>query len=154
MVALDTDVLILAFAFHRDERQADNRRFLTAIQDQAPVVAIYTVMEVLGKLSFNLSAQRLTQWTSWLQDRYRLSILYPQTEDLEATTFFQQEFVDQPFRKMEQYGMPFLDGLILNLVELAEVEALVTWNARHFATKTSLTVLTPAEFLTQFESRG
>jgi len=154
MVALDTDVLILAFAFHRDERQTDNRRFLAAIQDQAPAVTIYTVMEVLGKLSFNLSAQRLTQWTSWLQDRYRLSILYPQTEDMEAATFFQQEFVDQPLRKMEQYGMPFLDGLILNLVELAEVEALVTWNARHFVSKTSLPILTPAEFLTQFDSRG
>lgn len=152
MVALDTDVLTLAFAFHRDPRQADNARFLTTVQNQAPVVAIYTIMELLGKLSFNLTAEQLRQWDSWLQDRYQLTILYPQTEGLEAGDFFQQELIDQPLQKMQQYGMPFLDGLILNLLELAQVEALVTWNARHFRHKTSLAVVTPTEYLVQSSS--
>jgi hypothetical protein len=44
--------------------------------------------------------------------------------------------------------MPFLDSLILNLAEQApEVEALVTWNARHYQGKTRLTVLTPNDYL-------
>lgn len=149
MVALDTDVLTLAFAFHRDQRQETNTRFLSIVQDNAPVVAIYTVMELLGKLSFNLSEQRLAQWTLWLQDRYRLTILYPQTEGIDATSFFQQEFIDQPLQRMQRYSVAFLDGLILNLVEAAEVKVLVTWNARHFQHKSSVAVLTPAEYLEQ-----
>jgi hypothetical protein len=151
VVALDTDVLTLAFAFHRDPRQTANTRFLSAVQEDVPVVAIYTVMELLGKLSFNLPAQRLAQWTLWLQEQYQLTVLYPQTNGLEATPFFQQEFVNQPLQKMQQHGMSFLDGLILNLAEAAEVETLVTWNARHFQNKTSLTVLTPAQYLEHIE---
>lgn len=57
MVAIDTDVLLLAFAFHRDQRQMANTAFLAAIQTEDAVVAIYSVMELLGQLSFNLSAE-------------------------------------------------------------------------------------------------
>jgi hypothetical protein len=148
VVAIDTDVLVLAYAFHRDPRQAGNARFLAEVQTQEPMVTIYGVMELLGKLPFNLSAEQLAQWPSWLQDRYRLTILYPRTSGLDADDFFRQEFVARPFDKMQEYGMPFLDSLILNLVEEAsEVEVFVTWNARHYQGKTSLTVLTPDEYL-------
>lgn len=146
MVAIDTDVLTLAYAFHRDARQAANDQFLSVAPDLA--ATIYTVMELLGKLSFNLSAERLAQWPLWLQSRYRLSVLYPGTLGLDAETFFQREFIDRPFGKMQRHQMPFLDSLILNLAEEAvEVETFVTWNARHFRGKTSLSVLTPAEYL-------
>lgn len=150
MVAIDTDVLILAFAFQRDPRQSLNEQFLSQVQDQTPVVAIYTVMELLGKLSFNLSADRLAQWPLWLQERWQLTVIYPQTLGLDATLFFQQTFVDRPFRKMQAVGMPFLDALILNLVEESGADSLVTWNARHFAKKTTLPVFTPAEYLQHF----
>ena len=41
-----------------------------------------------------------------------------------------------------------MDSLILNLAERApNVTAFVTWNARHFQEKTTLTVITPAEYL-------
>lgn len=41
-----------------------------------------------------------------------------------------------------------LDALILHLAEHApNAEAFVTWNARHFRNKSSLPVLTPAEYL-------
>ncbi|NOX61710.1 MAG: hypothetical protein GXP42_07165 [Chloroflexi bacterium] len=148
MVALDTDVLVLAFAFHRDPRQEVNTRFLTFVQKQKPVVTIYSVMELLGRLSFNLSAERLAQWPSWLQDRYSLSLLYPRTTNLDATTFFLNEMVDRPFEMMKKRRMPFLDALILDLVERADdIQMFVTWNARHFSGKTSLDVLTPAQYL-------
>ncbi|MEZ4869044.1 MAG: hypothetical protein R3C14_47420 [Caldilineaceae bacterium] len=124
MVALDTDVLLLAFAFHRDERQAVNRQFLTVVQAYTPVVGIYSVMELLGKLSFNLSSDRLAQWPLWLQDRYQLTIIYPRTEGINAALFFQREIVEQPLEKMQQSGMPFLDGLILSLAEATQVDLL------------------------------
>ncbi len=46
--------------------------------------------------------------------------------------------------------MSFMDALVLSLAERApDVECLVTWNAKHFKGKTTLTVLTPKEYLAQ-----
>jgi hypothetical protein len=148
VVVLDTDVLVLAYAFHRDARQAANTRFLESVRARQPAATIYSVMELLGKLSFNLSAERLAQWPLWLQARHSLSVLYPRTAGMTAETFFHREYVESPFAKMQQHQMPFLDALILNLAEAApDVEAFVTWNARHFQGKTVLAVVTPAEYL-------
>ena len=149
MVVIDTDVMLLAFAFHRDLRQEANRRFLEAVQQRSPAMPIYAVMELLGQLSFNLSPQRLSEWPVWLQDRYGLTLLYPNTANLEAEPFFEAEFVAGPFYRMQQYPMPYLDSLILNLVENApDVEAFITWNARHYQDKTVVPVRTPAEYST------
>lgn len=153
MVAIDTDVLVLAFAFHQDTRQAFNTSFLTTARTQTPVVAIYSVMELLGQLSFNLSAERLAQWPSWLQDHYNLTLLYPTTTNLTAELFFQNEFIDRPFARMERLRMPYLDGLILDLIERVNgVDTFVTWNMRHYRNKTALTVLTPAEYMEKSQS--
>jgi hypothetical protein len=148
MVVIDTDVLTLAYAFHRDSRQEANLRFLSAVRALQPAVTVYTLMELLGKLSFNLSAERLAQWPIWLQARHALNILYPSTTGLAADTFFRREFIDRPFEKMQSYQMPFLDSLILGLAEGAPgVECFVTWNARHYQGKTTLAVLTPVAYL-------
>ncbi len=155
MVALDTDVLVLAFAFHHDPRQETNARFLELIRERVPVVAIYSVMELLGQLSFNLSPERLVQWPSWLQDHYGLTLLYPEPGDEAGAVFWQREMVDRPLTRMRRHPMPFLDALILDLVERAQnVEAFVTWNARHFRGKMVLAVLTPAEYLAQVGTEG
>lgn len=147
MVVIDTDVLLLAFAFHRDERRPENMQFLAIVQERQPAAVIYSVLELLGQLSFNLSADRLVQWQSWLRDRYQLTILYPKVAGLSAEQFFSREFVDRPLQKMHQ-RMPFMDALILNLIEEASVvELFVTWNARHFKGKTSVEVVTPAQYV-------
>lgn len=148
MVVIDTDVFTLAFTFHRDPRQEANSRFLDEVQSSAPAIVIYSVMELLGQLAFNLSAQQLSQWNSWLQDRYRLTVLYPRTEGMQAEQFFQMEFVLAPLQRMSRQPIPFLDGLILGVAErVQEVDAFVTWNKRHYQGKTPLRVLTPADFI-------
>lgn len=55
MVVIDTDVLLLAFAFQADKRQASNTRFLTRVRPAQPAITIYNLMELLGQLSFNQS---------------------------------------------------------------------------------------------------
>jgi hypothetical protein len=148
MVAIDTDVLLLAFAFHRDPRQEANRRFLQIASDRNPAVAIYSVMELLGQLSFNMSAERLGRWRVWLRDHYGLIVLHPDTAERQAEEFFHHQIIDQPLIRMQEKRVPFLDALILGLIEqFAEVDVFVTWNARHYRGKTPLTVLTPSEYL-------
>ena len=145
MIVIDSDVLLLAFAFSRDERQPVNRQFLSMTTPRG--ATIYTVMEVLGKLSFNFSPSHLQQWPAWLQDTYRLNILYPLVDGQEAMSCLRREFVESPLQSMTQ-RISYLDALILQLVAATPgVEMFVTWNARHFAGKSPVRVMTPSEVL-------
>lgn len=148
MVVIDTDIFILEFRFQRDRRHPSNKRFLSTIKAGGGAITIYSVMEFLGQLSFNVNSARLRQWRSWLRDAYNLAIIWPVARDRDADSFIYSLLFDQPFERMCRTPIPFVDSLILNLAEqLEEVEAFITWNARHFVGKTSLIVKTPEEYL-------
>jgi hypothetical protein len=153
MVIIDTDVLLLAFAFHNDWRQQTNSHFLQAVQTASPAVTIYTLMELLGKLSFNLSTKQLDAWPSWLVDAYQLTIVWPVQPDTAMNyTTFEDEIFARPFARMRAVKMPFLDSLILNLAERTpEAACFVSWNAKHFRDKSTLDVFTPVDYLEQFD---
>lgn len=147
MVVIDSDVLLLAFAFQNDSRQEINQKFLEFVQTAQPATTIYNVMEVVGQLSFNLSAERLDQWQSWLVDAYQLTVIWMADAEMEKESF-RDELFDRPYQKMRDQRMSFMDALVLSLAEHAtDVECFVTWNAKHFKGKTTLTVLTPEEYL-------
>lgn len=148
MVVIDTDVLLLAFAFQQDSRQVANSDFLQQVQTAVPAITIYTLMELLGKLSFNLSPERLEQWQSWLIDTYQLQLIWPVTPDATITSHTWRELLFvQPFNRMKTVKMPYMDALILDLAEAARADLFITWNAHHFQGKSTLTVLTPADYL-------
>ena len=150
MVALDTDVLLLAFAFQSDKRQPANTAFLKRVRAASPVLTIYNLMELLGQLSFNLSPAQLDAWQAWLLEAYQLTVIWPLAPDDMGTLSFRAEIVDQPFAKMRAHRMSFMDALVLNLAERTPgVEQFVTWNARHFKNKSTLQILTPEEYLNQ-----
>ncbi|CAG0946881.1 hypothetical protein ANRL1_03392 [Anaerolineae bacterium] len=151
MVVIDTDIFVLAFAFHHDTRQSANANFLTQVQDAQPAITIYNLMELLGQMSFNLSPTQLDDWRAWLISAYHLKVLAPvEIDDPLATIYFIPEIFDRPFAKMRAQRMAFMDALVLSLAERSVgIEAFITWNARHFKGKTTLPVLTPKEFLAQ-----
>lgn len=149
MVVIDTDVFLLEFAFHRDDRYAVNADFLTTVRSRKPAITVYNLMEILGQLSFNLSPDQLREWHLWLQEAYGLAVLWPESGDQTAEAFFQDEMYSRPFAKMQAQRMAFLDALVIGLAERApDTESFITWNAKHFRGKTPLPVLTPPEFLT------
>jgi predicted nucleic acid-binding protein len=149
MVVVDTDVLLLAFAFHQDPRQADNTAFLRQAQTDGCAITIYTLMELLGKFSFNLSPARLEQWPQWLVDAYQLEVIWPVAPDTAVTYHsWREELFTRPFTRMKTVKMPFMDALILNLAEnTPEATCFVTWNARHFQNKSTLPAMTPAAYI-------
>ena len=149
MVVIDSDVLLLAFAFANDSKQETNRAFLEVIQTAQPATTIYNLMEVLGQLSFNLSPERLDQWQSWLVDAYQLTVIWMADDGLKmGKESFREELYERPYQKMRSVRMPFMDALIISLAERApDIECFVTWNAKHFKGKTDLKVLTPEEYL-------
>ncbi|MGQ9552951.1 MAG: hypothetical protein ACUVWR_02440 [Anaerolineae bacterium] len=147
VVVIDSDVFLLEFAFQRDARYEVNGRFLQAVRSASPAITIYNLMEILGQLSFNLAPERLARWPLWLQAAYDLTVLWPNVGALDAADFFREEVYERPLTHMQAQRLAFIDSLILGLAERApEVEAFITWNAKHFRGKTPLTVLTPAEY--------
>jgi len=149
MVVIDSDVFVLAFSYLNDERQAVNRKFLESVQTARPATTIYNVMEVLGQLSFNLSAEQMDDWQNWLVNAYNLNVIWDANskEKIDPETW-REIIYERPYQKMRSNRMAFLDALILSLVERTpDIEYFVTWNAKHFKGKTDLTVLTPEEYL-------
>jgi hypothetical protein len=151
MVVIDSDVLLLAFAYPNDERQKVNQKFLEFIQTAQPATTIYNVMEVLGQLSFNLSAGQMDDWQNWLVNACNLTIIWDMdTREKVDSETWREVIYEHPFEKMKTVRMAFMDAMILSLVERTpDVECFVTWNARHFKGKTELAVFTPEEYLTQ-----
>jgi hypothetical protein len=149
VIFIDTDVLWLEFAFHQDGRQVANTAFLQQVQPAQLATTIYNVLELLGKLSFNVVPSHLDEWQTWLVDFYQLLVIWPVNPDLStAASTFRQEIFEQPYHKMRTVKMPFMDSLILNLAERTPNAAqFVTWNARHFQGKSTLQVLTPEDYL-------
>ena len=149
MVIIDSDVLLLAFAFQSDKRHETNEAFLDAVQTAQPATTIYNVMEVLGQLSFNLSPEKLEKWESWLVNAYQMTVIWsidPDEKVIPST--FRDEIYERPFFKMREHRIAFMDALILCLAERTpDAECFVTWNAKHFKGKSSLPVMTPEEYL-------
>lgn len=149
MVVIDSDVLVLAFSYPNDDRQKANQKFLEVVQTAQPATTIYNVMEVLGQLSFNLSAEHLDDWQNWLVNAYNLNVIWDtdSKEKVDPETW-REIIYERPFQKMQTVRMAFMDALILSAAEhTPNVEYFVTWNAKHFKGKTTLTVLTPEEYL-------
>lgn len=148
MVIIDTDILIMEFRFQRDKKYPINNQFLSILQATGGAITVYTLMEFLGKMSFNVNLSRLTRWRSWLRDAYNLVIIWPEAQGIDADSFVHTLIFEHPFERMCRKPIAFVDSLILNLAEQAdEAETFVTWNAKHFVGKTSLTVKTPKEYL-------
>ena len=149
MVVIDSDVLVLAFSYPNDDRQKANQKFLEVVQTAQPATTIYNVMEVLGQLSFNLSAEHLADWQNWFINAYNLNIIWDTNskEQIEPETW-REIIYERPFQKMQTVRMAFMDALILSAAEhTPDVECFVTWNAKHFKGKTTLAVLTPEEYI-------
>jgi hypothetical protein len=150
MVIVDSDVFLIEHRFPRDKRAEINATFLVAVRTAAPALTIFNLMEILGILSFNLSSAKLAAWREWLKERYSLAILWPEMNYGAEQGFFEQLIFHQPLGRMMAQPIPFLDALVLAVAERTpDVCAFVTWNARHFAGKTHLPVMTPAEYLSQ-----
>jgi hypothetical protein len=133
VTVIDSDIFIIAARFPRDQRSAENQRFLALVRQHPNTFAttIFNKLEVMGELSFGKEFER----------HFGVTVLMPQgivnLEGLWAALL--------PYLKRK---MALGDALVLMVAEShPEVDTFVTWNAKHFRGKTHLSVLTPSEFL-------
>jgi hypothetical protein len=148
VVIIDTDVLLIEFRFQRDKKYPVNNQFLSIVKTAGGAITVCTLMEFLGNMSFNVDASKLVKWQSWLRDAYNLAIRLPEAPYSNANDIIHSLFYENPFQRICRSPIAFMDALILDLAEqVKDGEAFVTWNAKHFAGKTSLAVHTPEEYL-------
>ncbi|HEY84512.1 MAG TPA: PIN domain-containing protein [Chloroflexi bacterium] len=146
MILLDTNVFVIDRFFHRDERYEVNKRFITALSEIEAGFCIFSLFELCGISSFNLSLQELKRWSYYFDEGYAIEILEPQ-ELYTATAA--DWFANFSAKMFELFGrkMTWGDAVLLKTAEEYEVDAIVTWNKKHFEGRTTIEVLTPEEYL-------
>ena len=147
MILIDSDVYAIHLMYLRDMRFSLNQGFLDRVRPIPKATTIFNLLEICGKASFNLSLVAVQKLYRDFDKNYRVRVLFPRTKGLSAEQLLQQVLIERSLYKIFA-RMAFMDALILSTAEdYAEIDTFISWNARHFRDKTSLLVLTPAEYL-------
>ena len=148
MILLDSDIIILDLRYTRDPRFAVNQQALHLMRTQKMRVGMTVQghLEVTGNLSFNLPANAISLVPSRLVTLYGLEIIPdPQVHPQYAGVTI-DDLVQQMSRQMAL-------GDTVQAVQIAryaaDADCLLSWNARHFAGKLVIPVLTPEDWLRQ-----
>ena len=153
MVVIDSDIFVRDLRYTRDSRHTLNRQFLTAVaaQSEHSATTIFNVLEVCGKLSFNLNRRQLLSLHAGFAGHHAVEILAPAVP-MRAGQRVMDMLVGRTFGVMLR-KIAFTDALIIHTAESnPRVATFVTWNAKHFKDKTRLQVLTPEEWLIAYAS--
>jgi len=142
---LDTDVLYIDTLAPHDPRYISNRRCIQAMEASRASTSIFNVLELCGRASFRLPKKKVEALFYDFLRRPWLDVLYPPFTTPLADRFF-DDFVQSTLaRILERFD--FQDALIADIAEAHSVEAIVTWNIKHFVGKVRMPTLTPEEWL-------
>ncbi|MEM7531961.1 MAG: hypothetical protein AAF639_07290 [Chloroflexota bacterium] len=147
MPLLDTNLFVTDRFFKRDAKYADNRLFLDQLSEIDATFSIFSLIELCGISSFQLSDKELKLWMNDFGDTYPVTILYPDdlNEDMSSPIWFEShtKAVFQIMRRKMTWG----DAVIVLTAEQYQVDAIVTWNKKDFIGRTSIPILSPTEYL-------
>jgi len=146
MVLLDTNVFVIDRFFRRDERYEMNSRLIARLPELEAGFSIFSLFELCGISSFNLSSEELRRWSYHFDKVYGVEILEPQGLD---TTLAADWFARFSSRIFDLFGnkMTWGDAVLLKTAEDYSAETIITWNKKHFEGRTTIAVLTPREYL-------
>lgn len=147
LTIIDTPSFIIDLRYQRDTHFTINRAFLDHIaQTGNGATTTFTLLEVCGILSFNLNDTQLRELFAYFSQRYSIDVLPHATLQSPLPAVQTGDLFDIMLRKAS-----FGDALIIAAIEryLPRATRFVSWNARHFAGRLALPVLTPEEFLNE-----
>ena len=145
MICLDSNIFLIDRFFKRDVHYAVNRRLVARLPALEVGLSIYSLLEICGLASFNLSSDELARWFYNFDRYYPLKILLPIGLDQTAEQYFTDWLTD--LHQMFVRRMTFADAAILSTAEQYGASHFVTWNKRHFEGRTAIPVMTPDEFM-------
>jgi hypothetical protein len=123
-----------------------NKQFVGKLPELDAGFGIFSLFELCGISSFNLASDELKQWSYYFDELYSVDIVEPiSLEASSASSWFGQfsgEMMDLLGRKLT-WG----DAVIVKTAEDYRVEAIVTWNKKHFEGRTDRQLFTPEEYM-------
>ena len=142
---IDSNVFVIDLRYKRDRNYRLNRVFLDIVADlKIGVTSVFNVLEICGILSFNLNERQLVELYEYLPERYKIGILPYHDRGLPLPALHLKDLLSLIAKRMS-----LGDALALAVAEQESrrIEAFVSWDAQHFAGKTSLLVQTPKDFV-------
>ena len=112
MVGVDSDVILIEMRYGRDARHAVNAQFLRRTCRSAGAYHLHPDGSP-GAALVQPSASKLARWQTWLIERYRLAVLWPNPGTLDAQGFMFQEIYQRPIGRMQAHRMGFADALAI-----------------------------------------
>jgi predicted nucleic acid-binding protein len=146
MVLLDTNIFVIDRFFPQDERYDVNKQFVARLPKIGAGFCIFSLFELCGISSFNLSREELKRWSYHFDEVYGVEIVEPQGLYTVLAAEWLTRFSNQ---MLELFGrkLTWGDAVLVKTAEDYEVEAIITWNKKHFEDRTTIKTLTPEEYL-------
>jgi len=148
MVLLDTNIFVIDRFFPRDANYAVNKSLIGRLQKMDCGFSIFSLFELCGLASFNLSSVELRRWSYDFRRVYGVKILEPSGLAKSSGAEWFANFSQNMFSMFER-KMSWGDATLLRAAEDYAVETILTWNKKHFEGRTAIRVLTPAEYLNE-----
>jgi hypothetical protein len=148
MILLDSNLFVIDRFFPRDTHYPANHAFLQALSTLEASLSVFTLVELCGIASFNLTTKELRTWLFDFPQIYSVRILDPWGIGIEPSQVWCGRFVIELMGNIER-KMTFGDAVLLHEAEQYAVEALITWNTKDFVRRTTIPVLTPTAYLQQ-----
>jgi predicted nucleic acid-binding protein len=145
MVLLDSNLFVIDRFFLRDAHYQPNKTFLQSLSTLEAGLSVFTLLELCGIASFNLTEKELRTWLSDFPSTYPVRILDPYGIGSEVSLAWFRIFLDELSGNIAR-KMTFGDAILLREAERYAVTAIITWNTKDFSRRTHIPVFTPASY--------
>ena len=153
MVLLDSNIFIVDRFYRNDDLYPANRLFIERLGDFECGISIFTLLETAGVASFNLSPRECEQWLYRFPSVYPVAILSAAGLSGENAETWINNFVEQVAVNIAK-RMSFGDAVLLREADVLRAEAIVTWNTKDFARRSTRPAFSPAAFLRTLPTPG
>lgn len=145
MVFLDSNIFIIDRFFPRDHNFSTNKLFLEKLESAGnrAHIPFYTLLEICGIASFNMSIEEQKKWLYSFSDIYPVEVLDPLETEAETLT------VSDYYTGLVPYilkKMTVGDAIFLREAELHNAKIIVTWNIKHFVGRSNIPVCNPGDY--------
>lgn len=146
MVFLDSNIFIIDRFFPRDNNYLKNKQFLEQLKNLKAKAALpyYTLLEICGVTSFNLSSEEQAKWLYSFPAVYPVEILDPYENPPAAPMNIADYLLSLTPYILKK--MTVGDAIFLKEAEMYNAQAIFTWNKKHFLDRTGIPVYLPDEY--------
>ena len=146
MLFLDSNLFIIDRFFPKDALYRSNRTFIEKLGELEAAISVFTLLEICGVASFNLSSRELEYWLYQFTAVYPVLVLDPFGMNAQSAVAWVRTFLAEVSEHISKQ-MTFGDAIIVREAEQYGAEAIITWNTKDFLRRTRVPLFTPESYL-------